>query len=321
MKLGIIGFGRIVELVHIPQIRKIEEIEIYGVYDITESRLSVASNRKFQVFSQLNKLLENDIDTVLIATPPDSHYSIAIQALENNKHIIIEKPFTITSDEAKKIKSLGKEKNRYITAYHNRRFTPDYKLVKKVLNENILGKISFIERRYHAFGAPVWFGVKTFNPNWRVSKASGGGALYDWGIHLIDQMIDLNLGRVSTVESIIRKLPGYIGETEDYVHANIIFENELSYIMDINFRSDVNEPLWIIGGEEKTLCIKSESEAYLMQKGRNIETLEMEKGSRMDGSEIYLSMLKALSSGIEPVISIDQVISGLELLEKINKTK
>jgi scyllo-inositol 2-dehydrogenase (NADP+) len=317
MKLGIAGFGRIVELVHIPMIRGFEQLEIAGVFDITPSRKEMASKRNLNTFETYDDLLRSDADLVLIATPPDSHFSLASRALEAGKNVLLEKPATLNLEEAEALLEKSKKHGRFVSVYHNRRYDPDYKLVKKMVSGKSLGRISFIERRHHVFGAAVWFGVKAFDPYWRVKPESGGGALMDWGVHLIDQFCDLGLGDPVNVRSVVCTLPGAEGVTEDYAQLFLELESGLLYSIDINFRSDAAAPLWIIGGEKQTLCIQSDKEAYLMEKGKIVEQLEMEKAGRKAGSEIYAGCIARFEGTGELAVSIEDAIRGFAILKKV----
>lgn len=319
IKLAIAGFGRIVELMHVPMIHGLEEFEISGVYDITPNRREMAGKRKFRVFETYAELLKSDCQMVLIATPPNSHCELASRALENGKNVLIEKPITLDLAEAEGLKELSLKHGGFVSVFQNRRFTPDYKLVRKVLAENLLGTVSFIERRHHSFGAPVWFGVKAFDPYWRVKPEMGGGALMDWGVHLIDQFVDLRLGEVEKVLSTAASLPGAEGLTEDYVHIFLTLSSGLLYTINVNFRSDAADPLWVIGGEKQTLVIKSEKEAVLMEKGKVVQQLDMEHAGRKDGQEIYQSCASYLLANGKLTVTVDEAIEVLRIIEKVKE--
>ena len=319
VKIAIAGFGRIVELVHVPLIHGLEEFEIVGVYDITPNRREMAAKRRFHVFASYEDLLKSDCQLVLVATPPNSHCSLASQALESGKHVLIEKPVTLNVAEASRLKELSRERGRFVSVFQNRRYSPDYKLIKKMLADKALGNVSFIERRHHVFGAPVWFGVKSFDPYWRVKPEMGGGALMDWGVHLLDQFVDLRLGELDEIRSHAAKLPGAEGSTEDYVHVFLKLKSGLLYTIDINFRSDAAEPLWIVGGEKQTLVVTSEKEAVLMEKGKTVQELEMEKASRKDGQEIYKGCSSCIHAEGPLAVGLDDAIDVLTIIERIRE--
>ncbi|MEP6682224.1 MAG: Gfo/Idh/MocA family oxidoreductase, partial [Parafilimonas sp.] len=125
------------------------------------------------------------IDLVVIATPNDSHHSLAKQALLAGKNVVVDKPFTITTADADDLIKIAKQQNKILSVHHNRRYDSDFKTVKKVLDENLLGKLVEFESHYDRFR-------NFLKPNaWREKDEPGSGILYDLGSHLIDQPLVL----------------------------------------------------------------------------------------------------------------------------------
>lgn len=317
IKLGIIGFGRIVELVHLPLLKQLQEIEVAGIFDITPKRLSLAAKRGFAGYSKLEDLLELPIDAVLIATPPNSHYPIAEQALRYGKHVLIEKPVTLTAAEAIKLKQVAEIEEKLVTVFHNRRFDSDYLFVKKMIDEGQLGSILFVERRHHMFGSGASFGVKSFYQQWRNETGYGGGALLDWGIHLIDQFLQLGLGRCVEIRSSMRSFWSDQGDVDDYVHAVMSTDRNVLLSMDINFGSAAASPLWVVGGDQASLQVMSTSEAYLYQPGKQPVLLELKPSDNSEPLRIYTSFMDALLHGGKLEVTLDEAIETMDILDKI----
>lgn len=320
IKLGIIGFGRIVELVHLPVIKRIPDIEVAGVYDITPQRLNLAAKRGFNVYAELDDLLSSPVDVVLVATPHHSHYSLAAQAIRSGKHVIVEKPVALTYLEAIHLKELANDYGKVITVFHNRRFDPDFQLVKQVIADGELGPILFVNRRHHSFGSGASFGVKSFHHSWRNEAYYGGGALLDWGVHLIDQLLHLDVGLFSEINATLRNMRWKQGDTEDYVQTSIRTEQDILLSMEIIFASHATAPIWVVGGEKGTLEIISDKEAIIYTKDSQPRRIEL-KPSLYDGPvEIYSSFLKHLSEGEPLAITLDEAIETMRVVGVIRKS-
>jgi len=83
-------------------------------------------------------LKQNDIELVIINTPNETHFEFASRALEAGKHVVVEKPFTVTSLEGEKLIELAKKKNKVLTVFQNRRWDGDFLTVKKILDQKLL---------------------------------------------------------------------------------------------------------------------------------------------------------------------------------------
>ncbi len=320
VRLGIVGFGRMVELVHLPLIKKLPEMEVAGIFDVTAQRLELASRRGFPVYESLPALLSGEIDAVLIATPPSSHYAIALEALHQGKHVIVEKPVTLDGGEAKALQALARQVGRTVTVFHNRRFDRDYLLVKRMLAEKALGPILFVNRSIHRFGSGASFGVKSFHAEWRDEIQFGGGALLDWGVHLVDQLLELRLGECAAVRAQMRQLPWMRGEVEDYVQASFALQNGILLSMDINFGSNAPAPAWIVGGENATLYVASEKEACILEKGKPARSLEQDAFPKKGAECIYTSFAGCILRREPLEISMEQAVRTMEILDWIRES-
>lgn len=127
---------------------------------------------------------DSSIDLVIVTTPNDSHVEIASAALDAGKHVVVEKPIAIHSDEAETLISLARKRGRILTVFQNRRWDGDFLTVRKIVEDRLLGSLVRYTARYDRFKARVGDG-------WRESGKPGSGMLYDLGSHLIDQALSL----------------------------------------------------------------------------------------------------------------------------------
>ncbi|MDF2937798.1 MAG: oxidoreductase [Paenibacillaceae bacterium] len=316
LSIGIVGFGRIVELIHLQLIRENPALEVGGVYDITPQRAQLAAKRGLTVYGNLEELLDSPVDAVLIATPHNSHFPIASQALRAGKHVIVEKPVGLNADEAVKLKQIAEQENRVITVFHNRRFDSDFLLVKQLIQEGCLGQVMFVDRRHHTFGSGAFFGVKSFYPAWREEKGYGGGTLLDWGVHMADQLLQLGLGPCRHVRAVTNAFWNPHSEVEEYLQAQITLGEHVQFSMEINFASGAQLPLWVVGGREATLQVTSDREAVLYQGGKRTKEFTMSP-SRMGSLLIYDSFVDAIRHAGSPAVTIEETIETMQLLDRI----
>ena len=139
-----------------------------------------------QVAKSLNEVLaDSAIDLVSICSPNSTHFEYAKRSLLANKHVLVEKPFTATTEEAEELILLAKRQEKILSIFQNRRFDSDFLTVKKIIEGNFMGEIHSFEIHFNRF-KPV------LNPKkWKEIVGAGSGIIYDLGSHIIDQVIML----------------------------------------------------------------------------------------------------------------------------------
>ena len=125
------------------------------------------------------------IELIVISTPNTTHFSLAKAALLAGKHVVLDKPFTINTEEADELIALAMEQNKILTVYHTRRWDSDFITLQKLIQSELLGRLVEFESRYDRFRNYLRPGA------WREEDLPGSGILYDLGSHLIDQALVL----------------------------------------------------------------------------------------------------------------------------------
>jgi predicted dehydrogenase len=158
------------------------------------------------------KHLFNDpnIDLIVIPTPNDTHFPLAKAALEAGKHVVVDKPFTVTLSQARELDALAKSLGRLLSVFHNRRWDSDFLTVKRLLSEGTLGEILFFESHFDRFRPRI-------RNRWREQAGPGSGIWYDLAPHLLDQAVNLFGLPVSMTVDLAQLRPG--AQTTDYFHA------------------------------------------------------------------------------------------------------
>ena len=180
-KAAVIGYGGMGGW-HVDHILSSDVVELAGIYDIKEERCELARSRGIRVYSSREELLADpEIEMVTIATPNDVHEEIAVAALEAGKNVLSEKPVTLSLESLERMIAASKKAGKIFSVHQNRRFDVDYLAMRQIRDSGEIGEIINIESRIH--------GSRGIPSDWRGIKKYGGGMLYDWGIHLIDQAL------------------------------------------------------------------------------------------------------------------------------------
>jgi len=172
IRVGLAGYGLAGSAFHAPLIRAVERMELTAV---------LTSRDALQRVDSFDELLERS-DLVVVATPNTTHFDLASAALTAGKHVVVDKPLTVTVDEADKLIGLAEQCERVLTVFHNRRWDGDFLTVRKIMPE--LGEISLFEACWDRFRPKIKRG-------WREAPAAGSGVLADLGPHMIDQALQL----------------------------------------------------------------------------------------------------------------------------------
>lgn len=208
LNAGLVGFGKSAQIFHAPFIVNNPNFKLRSVVE----RHGESSKTKYpfvKVVRDIRGLLEDpEIDFVVITTPNSTHFEFARQSLLHNKHVIVEKPFTVTSTEADELISISREKQRILTVYQNRRLDGDFITVKKLLYEGELGDVVEFESHFDRYRPD-----QKAN-SWKEEPLPGSGIVYDLGSHLIDQALQLFGVPQSVKAEILTQRPG--SSIDDY---------------------------------------------------------------------------------------------------------
>ena len=194
-------------------------IEFVGVCDVDRNRL-VEAEKDFpgiKTYDDPDKLMADpEVDLVVVITPHNTHAPLAIKALRAGKHVVTEKPFCITVAEATAMIEAAKKSGVMLSVYHNRRWDGDFMMIRDVLQKGIIGEPFHLEAYFGGFGHPgTW---------WRADKAISGGAMYDWGAHFVDWVLNLMPYKMESVTGFFHKRVWFGVSNEDQCQAIIRFE-------------------------------------------------------------------------------------------------
>jgi predicted dehydrogenase len=197
IRVGVVGFGLAGRVFHTAVVHATPGLELACVVQRSGNDAAKHYPGVRQARSVAEMLTDVGIQLVVIATPSYSHFELGLECLRAQRHVVIDKPFTLTSAEAAELIHVAREKKLLLTAYQNRRWDGDYKTVRQVLEGGELGRIVSYEAHYDRFRVAPRLDV------WRENGEPGGGTLFDLGPHVIDQALTL-LGVPATITANIR---------------------------------------------------------------------------------------------------------------------
>ncbi len=184
LKVGLIGYGMAGQVFHAPIITNLPGLQLTKIRETKPGNIQMAQVRypDTEIVANSEAILSDEnIDVVVIATPNNSHYSLAEAALLAGKHVVVDKPFTVTVAEADKLIALADRQNRLLTVHHNRRWDSNAQTLRKVITSQLLGRLVELEIHFDRYRPYLRPGA------WREENTPGSGILYDLGAHLIDE--------------------------------------------------------------------------------------------------------------------------------------
>jgi hypothetical oxidoreductase ydgJ len=246
-KIALLGFGGMAGW-HFNQIKTIENIEVAGIWDIKEERRQAARELGAHVYESFEDLLADpQTDLVLLAVPNDVHKPAAIAAMEAGKNVISEKPVTLNSEDLQEMIDASKRTGRFLTVHQNRRWDEDFLTVKKILEEGKLGEPFRIESRVH--------GSRGIPGDWRQEPEHGGGMILDWGVHLLDQILQLYPDtKLNSVYASITNVTNQL--VDDGFTSELVFENGVRVLVEVGTSNFISLPRWYVLGTNGTAVIE-----------------------------------------------------------------
>jgi scyllo-inositol 2-dehydrogenase (NADP+) len=223
INVGLVGYGISAKVFHAPFIATNKNYQLVSVVE----RHKQESKENFpdvQVVRSMEELLQNDsIDLVVITTPNETHFPYAKAALEAGKNVVLEKPVTNTTAEAKQLMEIASRSGKVLSVYQNRRYVSDFLTIKQILDKQLLGEVHTFEGHYDRYR------LEARPQAWREHALPGSGILFDLGPHLLDQVLYL-FGIPNTIAADIRmqrphaKVDDYFDLRLDYGFLKVILQ-------------------------------------------------------------------------------------------------
>ncbi|GCF94339.1 dehydrogenase [Enterococcus florum] len=330
LTIAYLGNGKSTNRYHLPFSTKLgDKIKVKTIYS-PSGRQAWTPLDDVHYTTQLDDILtDEEIQLVVITTPLKAHYENAKQVLNANKHVLLEKPFTVTAEEAKELFALAKQKNLFLQAYQNRRFDSDFLTVQKVIESGKLGDLIEVEMHYDYFRPEV--------PEASAHFVKEDSYLYGHGCHTIDQVLSY-FGEPDHIHYDVRQLLGE-DRMNDYFDLDFYYGKLKVSVKSSYFRLK-ERPSFAVYGKKGVFVkqTKDRQEEHLklfympdhadfgidLPEHYGVLTYQDEHGvyheekvvSEVgDYSRIYEGVYEAIINGKEKIVKDEETILQLEILE------
>jgi scyllo-inositol 2-dehydrogenase (NADP+) len=332
IKTGLLSYGMSGKIFHSPFLEAHDGFELNAVVE-RSTRKARQNYPDIISYDTVDALLtDKNIELVVINTPNNTHFEFALKAIQHNKHVLVEKPLTITSSQAKELFQVAEKNNRHLLAFQNRRYDSDFLSVKQVLDSGKLGQLVEAHFRFDRY---------KLTPSTKTAKETpipGSGLLYDLGPHLLDGVISL----FGTPLDWRKNLGHFRPETkvDDYANIHLCYPGQLQVFITASLLVADEQPSFILHGikgsyvkrradvQEKQLLegMSVSNASFGVEKAgmEGILTTVSENGARTSTKIVsekssYISLFnqvyKTIRDGKPYPITAAQIIKQLEILE------
>jgi len=244
VKFGIIGFG-FMGHIHEKTLNSLEATKVVAICDIEEGKMVDSITKGVEKTTSVDDLLKiEEINTVIISVNNHIHKEVVIKAAKAGKNIICEKPAAMNVKEFDEMIAEVKNEGVLFTVHQQRRFDEDFRTAKEVYDQKSLGNVYTIQS--------TLYGLNGNMHDWHIFKKYGGGMLYDWGVHLIDQMLYMVDSKITTIFADLKNVINE--EVDDYFKIWFRFENGITGEIELGTYFLADKPKWFerhwfIGGD------------------------------------------------------------------------
>ena len=264
--VGIVGNGMATRVFHAPYIASVPKFELRAV---TSRRLGDAPPLPgVALVASIDALLADPaIELIVVATPSGSHASLAKRALQEGRHVVVEKPFTLTVAETQELLDLAKSKGLHAVAFHNRRWDSDFLTVGQAIAEGLVGDVLHFESHFDRFRP-------TIRDRWRENGGPGSGIWFDLGPHLADQALSLFGMPRSISADIVALRPG--GTADDWAHVVLEYRGK-RIVLHASMCVAGGSPRFAVHGTEGSL-IKAQADPQEAQSNAGLRPGDQDWG-------------------------------------------
>ena len=245
MRTAVVGYGGMGGW-HVEHLLKSDVCELAGVYDIRKERNELAESRGIHAYKSYRELLADEtVELVTVAIPNDSHEQVVLDALNAGKNVICEKPVALSMESLNRMIDAAEKNGVHFSTHQNRRWDVDFLAMKQIHDSGEIGKVINLESRVH--------GSRGIPSDWRGEKSHGGGMMYDWGIHLIDQVLMIFGWDVKSVYCVCDHITNQ--EVDDGFRLEMLFKNGQRANVELGTYNFIAMPRFYMRAEKGTALI------------------------------------------------------------------
>ncbi len=244
VRFGIVGFG-FMGYEHYKMLHDFPGAEVTAVCDREPTQL-VDAPAEVKAYVRAEDLFTDpNVDVVILSANNNQHCDLVCKAAAAGKDIICEKPVAMSLEELDRMEEAVKDAGVKFTVHQQRRFDPDFRTTLAVLESGTLGNVYTVKSSLYGYNGNVH--------DWHIYKREGGGMLFDWGVHLLDQLLWMTDSKVKSVYADVRNVINE--EVDDYFHIILRYYNGLTADIELgtyylSTKPDWFERHWFVGGDK-----------------------------------------------------------------------
>jgi len=330
--LGIVGMGKMGGF-HADWIAKHPRMELRAICEKNPGRLEELRKKyAVKLFQDYSAFLAEDLDFVVVVTTNEAHEELTVAALARGRHVIVEKPMSFSYESCRRMILAAEKNQRHLFVHQSSRWDRDFLLVREAIASGLLGEVLVIQSKVMLCdqGWPAW-GIEGMANPWRIKARYYGGLLFDWGPHLVDQLLLLMnrplLGVYGQLQSGV-----WSTEVDDHFFAVLKFEGKTLCQIEVSNNGRIALPRWYVIGSRGTLEVKGYKEPFWDQAEMVYIRDDGKKESRVlrlhdvceSGAEggFYEDLIPFVEGKKKSFVSMQeaaQVVRVLELIQRSSK--
>jgi len=330
VRTAVIGYGLGGRTFHVPLISAVPGLDLATIVTSQADRVH-AEWPGIEVRRDVESVLTDaDIQLVVVSTPNDSHFDLATRALAAGKHVVVDKPFSVTVAEAEGIVAAAAAAGRVLSVFHNRRWDADFLTLQRLLTEGVLGEVCFIESHYDRFRPIV-------RDRWRERDIPGAGTWYDLGAHIADQVLLLWGPPESITADLAAQRAG--AEATDYFHVILAYSGQRRAILHGGSIAAASTLRFVVHGPNGSYIKHGlDTQEASLKAGSgpgspNYGTDPIEGEFTADDGEVrrvrnergnyaayYQELLRAIRDGTRPPVSGEDGLAVMRLIEATSRS-
>jgi len=331
LKMAIIGMGSMAAE-HARWITGNKDMELIAICEKNTKRHDkIRQKYSVDIYGKVSDLISKEkLDFVVVVTTNPSHESISIQALNAGINVIVEKPMTMTYKSAKKMIDAAKKNKKHLFVHHSSRWDREYLKVKEYIDSGIIGDLLVIQSKT-LFCDEFWpsWGVDGMANPWRVKAKYGGGLLFDWGPHLVDQILQIMGEDPLEIYGFLQSAV-WSKEVDDHFLALLKFKNNIMAQIEVSNNGRITLPRWHVIGTKGTILVPGKNEPfwdevhlnYIDKNGKNETITTKLTGITESGLEggFYEELIPFMKGKTDRFISMYESANVVKILETIKKS-
>jgi scyllo-inositol 2-dehydrogenase (NADP+) len=329
-RMGIVGMGRMGGF-HAEWIAGNPDMELRAICEKNPARTEALSKQyRVRVHRDYAAFLKEELDFVVVVTTNEAHEELTVGALNSGKNVIVEKPMSVSYDSCRRMIQAAEKNKRHLFVHHSSRWDRDFLLVKETIASSLLGEVLVIQSKVMLCdeGWPGW-GIEGMANPWRIKAEHFGGLLFDWGPHLVDQLLlmvdEPLLGVFGHLQSGV-----WSTEVDDHFFALLKFAGKTLCQIEVSNNGRISLPRWYVIGSKGTLEVKGFKEpfwdqaeiTYQREDGKNETRLVKLHDVCESGAEggFYRDLIPHVEGRKKEFVSMYEAARVVQVLELIKRS-